>query len=515
MQLSSRQNRLSCIVTLVLTVVCLSGRAVSIDAQEILSYDTPQTVSIGSDEQARLRFSAFPGTVISLSAMAQDDLVDPRLELINPDGTRLFQVDDISDADLNAAVEGITLNQTGLYTINVSAYGETSGDVTVLLTGGFLQDVSNRIDLAGSEAESIVTDGSGNSTLIDDVLVLQADGMLQGVVASTIADVSEDGSLVEADINVVQARNGWRAGFALPGQPGAAFVVNEQGQWGVLGTGDGNVTELRAWTRHPAIRVGERQFRLGMLIQPGRIELLVNRQSVGAYDISLIKDSASIAAFAGTPQQISSFAQVEFAGWHYSTRLEVDGASLPVVAVTANTADSIIAELQRNRLLPVISGTFVANITNSNMRESVYGMARRVIRDQQLDNYVLYASYNWQASASLTTGCGVSVVDAVDNNQYVFAYTDNLGGYGISQRQDDIFGPSEYYEDATATAMPHSLLLIVEGNTIRWFANNAYVSTFETSLPAGGSGQVIVNYDQALLNCFFNQYWVWQTDGSP
>lgn len=162
---------------------------IQVDSSTFIEPDSPLTIRLNGE--TILAYESAGGEVITVTARAIDE-IDTVLEILTPDMARLAYNDDHDTTSENlaltdSALEQITLEEAGIYTIRVNSFnGVSEGEVEVTLsqvarTAGdtvmiTLTPSSRYFHTFSAQAGDIVTITARDSrSLLDPVLILRRD----------------------------------------------------------------------------------------------------------------------------------------------------------------------------------------------------------------------------------------------------------------------------------------------------------------------------------------------------
>lgn len=482
----------------------------SVQAQEqpTLIAFSPVTGSVAAGSSESWTFFASEGQVVSLSVEATSGDLDPVLSILDRSGNPLISNDDLSYPDRREALlEAITLPRAETYTAVVSAHGTTSGDYRLTLTHGFSQ-VSSTETFDGEDAWRSDNDAL-TPLLSEGSLRLSLNGIDQRAVvflpnAPTFSDFY-------AQVNVeVSGQDGWTVGMTARQQDSRntyLFLLNQRGEWRFILRENGSDTILRDWTTHPAIVAGGNNFALGMLVNGSGFDFFYNNQPIGRLSDSGIAEAGSVGFTVGTGSSLSSETNARLDDLIVTTPLDLDGARVVPQQLMVGNPNAVARELQRRSLIPA-GGEMALVVQESFIESRRPGVETlELARGSAYRDLVIGTTMNWEA-APATTGCGLMFRATGDAN-YLLAYIDQTGGYGISQRQGDAFLPGLYGQVVPFTGTTHNLVVIARGSEILLYVDGLLSGRLPAEPVEGGIGNAVINFDPVNTSCQFSDTWLW------
>jgi hypothetical protein len=124
-------------------------------------------------------------------------------------------------------------------------------------------------------------------------------------------------------------------------------------------------------------------------------------------------------------------------------------------------------------------------------------------------NFVMGTSFTWEAGAAGITGCGM-VFNQTSDADYLLAYADRTGGYGLSRRQGDSFEPGIFNQKPIGNKTSYHLLVIARADQVLYYVDGAYAGALNLPAADGAVGNAVVNFEPITTSCKFATTWVWQ-----
>jgi hypothetical protein len=466
-------------------------------------YDTVTgSVAAGGSEDWTL--SAPAGAVLSLFVRAQDGALDPTLALLEG-GTVLLANDDYAYPDTrDAGLQAITIPRTGTYTVRVSAFGSSAGAYILSVMPGYGQEaLRDTFDSGGTWAAS----GAGDVAAGDGTLLINVDGIEQVGSASSASMPTFEQFYAQADIREVRGRGGWVVAMNAreSGTQSYVFEVNQLGQTRFVRRSGEQITTLRDWSTHPAIRAGETEFTLGILAYNQDFDLFYNSVLIGSVRDGEPARAGRFSFAARTGSALD--AAVEFQVDTLLVTTPVSPEIFPEQLLVVNDAAAMSQELERRGLTP--PAEIGLNISESFIESARAGVSTlRLASSETFSTFAIGAFVSWQAGfLEAPVGCGLMTQYENEDN-YTVAYLAQGGVYGVSARAEDVFTEGIYGILAPPPQPPHHLLVVVQADRQHYFIDGRYVGSQATDAAAGGIGVAVINYEPANTNCQYTNLWL-------
>ncbi|MBZ0281218.1 MAG: hypothetical protein K8L97_10790 [Anaerolineae bacterium] len=470
---------------------------------------SPVTGQIESGGTQSWTFNAADGAVFSFHIQAETGDLDPAFTISNSAGTALIGNDDYDYPDTNdALLEAITFPRLDTYTLTVTGFDGTSGDYTLTMTPGFTQ-------LAQSENFN----GNLEWEAPEPLEIQSEDGQL----VLALAEPEQTGIALHTDIQTpntyyaqvnvnVSGESGWIVSMTARQQNDETYYVlniNNQGQWRFSLRSNGSSQIVRDWTPHPAIIPGGATFTLGMLVNGIGFDFFYDGQFFGRATDSTLTELGTIGLGIETPSSLTSRVEARFDDLTITEPLILDDQSVLPEQLIVSTPNNMAQELQRRLVIP--SGGEMALTVNESFVESRRPGVERLMlgRGATYENFAMGATVAWESASSGVTGCGL-VFRGVDDTNYMLAYVDGNGGYGVSQRDDDTFLPGIFGETLPSTQNRHQLVVIARGENIIYYVDGRYIGSSSGPTVEGAVGNAVVNFEPISTSCQFTETWVWR-----
>lgn len=496
----------------VLLAVLLVGRQAQAQETETLQLAVPVNGSLSAGGEQTWAFNARDGQMLSFVVTPTTDALDPVLTIRSSDGVTLISNDDYDYPTSRAALlEGISLPRTGTYTATVSAYGQTAGDYTLTMLPGYAQiAASENFNAASAWAR-------GDSSPLE---VLTVDGRLTlalaGIGVQGLALDAQQSSMQDyyAQVNVseVSGDNGWQVGISVRQQNAdeyyAAFV-NSDGLWRFVTRAAQSEGVLRDWSSHPAIVAGETAFSLGVLANGASFEFYYNGQYIGQVTDARSSGAGRTGLLVGTAQLLDASVRAQFDNLLITVPYQGSAGGVFPQALTLGSPTASVQELQRRRLIPSLGE--MALVVDESFGQSVRaGVSRFPLgRGLTFSNFAYGATVEIQTQAAGAAGCGL-LLRAASDTEYIVAYVDQTGGYGLSPRVNDVFQPGLFGEGLAADGAVYELLVIANDDVLHYYINGQHVGRLNAAALEGGIGIAVVNFEPLDTTCQFRDMWLWQ-----
>lgn len=497
-------------------IACLLWSLSTSSAQDrVIAVGSAVDGELAVGETHRYSLRALELTLLSFRVEALDDELDPALEIFDSAGRLVVSNDDYDYPDnLDAAIQAFVMPRTSTYTLAVRAIGEGAGAYRLHVQPGFdrLALRENPVDSANwevvrSDATVNVSDAS--------VFALQMRGRARSAGLIGLHLPIERDQYFEAAFDQVSSPAIWRVGllfrYLSPSQY-HRLLLSKRGYWRVDRIDGDEVTQLRGWTGHPAIRPGEVAFRLGVLVSGQHYDVVYNGQVVGS-----AWDRAPITAGALGVAMMTD----EHAGGALSLVVEeilvtlpsrVDDRLLFPQRLAAGRYTDISAALARQQLVPV-GGEIKLTVPESRIRRRRAGVSRLPLASNfSFAQFALGAAVTLDVASNLNGGCGL-YFHYNDNDNYSLAYVTSHGEYGVSRRNAAGFEPGIYGDHAASEGASHNLLVVVTDEGIHYFVDERHVGSIDSVPRIGGVGIATVNYDEVETGCAFDDLWLLSLDG--
>ena len=455
-------------------------------------------------------FMARDGAMISLKVEATSDNLDPVINLQNSSGVILTTNDDVDyPANRNALLEAITMPRTDTYIVEVSNFGQTSGEYTLLLLPGFsrigyLEDFNNPTDWETQDTSLVLVAG-------EDSLTLGLEGIQTlGIATNTELTLPRDYFAQIRGIAI--GREGWVAGLVLRLQADGShylLTISSKGLWRFLiRTPDGEQL-LRDWTPHPAIIPEQEDFTLGVLANNTAFDIFYNEQFIGQVIDATLSAGNRLGIAAGTANVVGGQAEVQFDELIVTLPDEDNNSMVVPEQLTPGSGPTVVQQLERQRLIPT-GGAMILFVPESFARDIRPGISRIMLaRGSTFGDFALGTTLSWQTHSDAAAGCGL-VFRSVDDTHYALAYLDQTGSYGVSQRAGDTFLPGLFGTFKVQDSDSYQLLVVAKEESMVYYIDGRFVGALQIPVTTGEVGNAVVNFDPVDTACQFTDTWLWQ-----
>ncbi len=495
-----------------LVIILLFGlgglRSASAQTAESIILPAEISAEIAPGETDSYTFTATAGGIVSLFVRADGEF-DPVVTLLDSSGRAILVNDDYAYPDTrDALLEAISIPRTGAYTVQVSGYNGSSGQYTLRAYPGFSE-------IAANETFS----QSGGWELVDGLTVRTAGGQMSaamsgqralGAAVYQFADPMTD-AYVQAQFTDIENPSGWSVGLALRQVSGGyyAVIVNDQGFWRFGVVNAGTMTIIRDWTTHPNIVAGQTEFTLGAIVNGVGFDFYYNGGYIGSAADSTIARAGSVGIVVGTPASLSSTTNIEVSQFFATTPHFANGARVIPQQLIISSAVEMERALEVRHVIDA-SGTMALTVPESTVEYARDGVNRLMLgRGTTYTHFAMGAMVEIQGARAGLAGCGL-IVNQVDENDYVLAFFDQSGGYGLSQREGEVFLPGVFGENPEFAGGLRHLLLIADANTLYYYLDGILVGSLPVTARAGEVGTAVVNYETITTTCRYQDVWLWR-----
>lgn len=456
-------------------------------------------------------FTAVDGEVVSLIVESLDANLDPTLTLRSETGAVLLSNDDYDYPNSTKAVlQGVTIPFTGAYTASVGGTG--GGDYTLTRLRGF----ADGYRLNGTLLTPTSSWGSPNEALAietaADSLTLTLDGNDSQAIAVDEAAERLTDYYAQVAVNIGTGDPGWVVHITARQQSRITYYllsINHDGLWRFSLYNNGVETVLRDWVTHPAIRPGETAFDLGIMANGGGFDLFYNGSPLGHIADSTLDEGITGLGIETLPALTSVV----------SATFEQFFVTVPLTTATGEDAlpgqfilvepQAMARALEHRRQIPT-GGALALNVPESSAQANSPGVSRIALgRGTTYQNFVIATEVSIQTSSTEPAGCGI-YMRAVDDENYVLAYLDQTGAYGLAERQGSAFLPGIFSAQEALREDRQQLMVVANGETLRYFINGKLVGTLQASDMIGGVGNAAVNFGVGTTTCTFANTWLWE-----
>ncbi|MBC7872134.1 MAG: hypothetical protein H7Y09_14910 [Chitinophagaceae bacterium] len=341
-------------------------------------------------------------------------------------------------------------------------------------------------------------------------LVLSLEGIGEvGIASDDTASLPVE-LYAEVRVSQVTSRNLWIVGMTLrqTNDDYYLFALDNRGQWRFSLKSGGQEQVLRDWSTHPAIVAGQLPFTLGTLVNGVGFDLFYNGALLGHINDDTILDAGQIGLYVETEEAIGSQMTANFDDFAITQPLDINGAFIAAERLISGDTSLTVQELERRHVIPS-GGQLAFTIPESFVDSALQGIAQQGLgRGVTFRNFVLETTATLTSSGG-TAGCGL-LLRSTDENNYMIAYIDNSGAYGISARQDTVFNPGLFHQgNGMDVLRPNRLMVIVHDDLLHYYVNNFYQGSLAIDPVDGAVGNVLINFDVANSTCQFANTWLW------
>lgn len=491
----------------------------SVSAQNTLNDNEPveSTITDGSAETWTVSLPA--GRVVSFFVEALSGNLDPQLQILSSNGTLIISNDDYQyPIYTDALLEAITIPRTDTYSIRVSGFGNSGGNYRLTMLPGYAQRHLYE-DFAQADDDWIIWQASDAAEPIltsdNDRLSATIEGINQRAILLNPQNEPLTDFYAQAQIETVSGREGWVVGLALRAQPDGqhyAFSLNHQGLWRFDYINNNQTqTTIRDWTTHPAIVRGATQFTIAALANDSGFDFFYDGQFIGSANDAQLLESGQIGLMISTTSALNAATSATFQEVIITKPFLQDGNPIIPQAFIVEGVNNTIAGLQRRQLVPT-GGEQILTVPQSAWQSPRPGVFTFPLGGNlNITNLVMAATVSISQNGQGIGGCGL-VLRAASNTDYILAYLDTNGAYGLSQRMGDNFSPGIFGESQNLIGGQHHLLVIANGEKLYYYIDGIYRGTINAPISSGAVGNAVVNFDPVDTTCNFNDVWVWRWD---
>lgn len=477
-------------------------------AQDTLTLFTPVTGTLDAGDSDNWTFQAANGAVLSFYVEATSGDLDPVLTITEANSAVVLANDDYNYPDTtDSLLQAITIPSTGTYTASISAFGNTSGAYEFTMLAGYAHLAERETFSAESNWE---TDNDALEVIVsDNRLALILTGAQQRGITRPANDEAWEDFYVRVEIPELTGVSGWHIGLIvrwLDADNYYLYSLNERGQWRFSVRSEGTERVIRDWSEHPAIIPGQTAFNLGLLVNGSSFDFFYNSQLVGRLSDQTITEPGPVALMAETGGALDSEITAQFQNLTITIPFEAD--FIPRQILSGNSS-VMIQELQRRRLVPA-SGEMGLVVPESFVTYNRPGVNILPLGGSQTFSvFALGATVNWEiATPSLPAGCGL-ILRSSGSTDYLLAYFNQDGSYGLSQRRGDQFEPGIFGEGLPVSAGSQRLLVIATETQLLYYINGQLAGTLASPVSEGSIGNAAVNFESTTTSCQFTDTWVW------
>jgi len=486
-------------------------------------YAQSNTVEIGSiiestisgDGVQTYQLTALETSIISIRAEALDASFDPIIQISDSSGNVIISNDDYDYPNSrDAIIQALVIPRTGTYNIQVSGFGDTSGDYRLSILPGYdtliVNDVATSQDNWQSSNNNLMS-----TTPIDDRLRVEIEGIssTNNLIATDLpTGIDYYYAVTFADIS---ASTNWQVGIVFRYINPTLFyrlILNDQGFWQLEWVNGEDITIVQSWSTHPGIVAGATEFTIGVLISGTKFDIVYNDQLIATVYDANINQPGNVGVTAITANAVGSRVAFSIKKITMTTPTLVNNQlSFPELLVASNYT-SLAHTLERQKVIPV-GGGIKLTAPQSVIRNVDPGVSRfSVASGIEFSEFVMGGTLSWDIIGEGIGGCGITF-NTIDDTNYTLAYINIAGEYGISKREGDSFTEGIYASDlVTANRPSHNFILIVYNNIIHYYINNQHVGTMSYTPVLGEVRTAVVNFDGVDTTCTIDNLWLWSLD---
>lgn len=488
----------------------LLSYASSIQAQD-LSLDSVTSGNLASGESMTYSFIAREGQILSFLVRADTNL-DPIIRIENTNGTVLVSNDDYQyPQSRNALIEGFYAPYNGSYTLVLSGFGASAGAYELSMISGYSQyEYSTSFDEGDSWAALTIPENEAATfAVVNGTANLNQTGIQQTGIAVGFSP-SSSVYYLSSRFESITGRQGWQVGLVFGLQDAQNYyrvLINQNGAWQLAKVEAGQVTALRDWNTHPAIRAGATSFSLAVLVNGSGYDVFYDESFVGSV-VDASFNAGQVGITVVTANAVGGDVTARYTSMLVTSPLYVNEQPVFPTQLVGAGMNGTIRELERRLLIPT-GGTLAFTIPESFAQNNRAGVSAFPMGNQaSYESFVLGVTVTWAASGADLNACGIVLHDDGANN-YALAYVDSEGGYGLSERVDTAFIQNKYNNRILLQRPPYQLLLIANGEIIDFFINGQHAQSISISRSSGMVAEAVVNFEAVNTNCQFNNFWLW------
>jgi hypothetical protein len=501
---------------LIAALISISPHVNAQDTSATLTLTTPVDGQIGNGSSQIWTFSAVEGEVLSFIVHTTSGNLDPQFTISNSKGEPFLSNDDYAyPENQDALLEAITMPRTDTYRLTVTGVGKTSGEYQLMLLSGFSQTALNdnfNGDLQWQDANTSSTNFTVKADNGQIALAISGPDDMGIAVNSKQTPLSDYFATVK--VVATGGADGWVVGMTLRQTDSNNYYllnVSSRGQWRLTARQNGTSSVIRDWTDHPALANTTGNFTLGAMVNGTGYDFFYNGLLFGHLSDSTLSKSGVIGLAVGTSSSLTSQTTAHFDDLLVSVPILEQGKRIIPQQIALGQPTVLTRDLQRRGLIPA-SGQLSLNVPESFIESAHPGVDRvPLARGATYGNLAIGTTVSWESSSDGLTGCGL-VLQTVDDTNYMLAYVDHSGAYGVSERQNDHFVPGIYAENPAASGNKHSLVVILQKDQLLYYVDGLYGGSMTYSATEGGVGNAVVNFDPIRTSCKFTDTWVWNWD---
>ncbi len=458
-------------------------------------------------------WSVLESTVASVRVEALDSSLDPSIRIIDSSGLVIVMNDDLNyPNDTSAIVQTFVAPRTDTYTLEVSAFGATSGDYILSILRGYDRFITQDTQVSASNW-SVGNQRIFTTTPVNDSLFVEAEGISE--VGTLIANHFPQHSdfYFDASFRDINASSAWQVGIIFRQVSPTSYyrlVINDQGFWQLEYVGD-EVAVIQSWSTHPAIVPGVPEFTLGVLTSNASIGVVYNGQLIDTVYDSRILDAGAVGVTSTTANALNSRVTFSLDSALLTTPSLSDGRlQFPEMLIGQNlTAYTLL--LERQQVIPV-GGELRFTSPQTLIRNNEPGVSRfTAASGVDFSEFVMGGELTISTVENGVGGCGITFHET-EENHYTLAYVNTAGEYGVSRRTGDTFESGIYNTVSIRDDDTHDVVVVVLDDILYLYMDTVHVGTMPYTSMMGEIGTAVVNFDGVDTSCTIDDLWLWSLD---
>ncbi len=499
---------------LVCCIACLLFAASIIRADErTLTVGAAVEGELAPGETHRYVLTALELALLSFHVEALSDSLDPLLEIYDAGGELVIASDDYAYPETrDAAIQAFVMPRTATYAIVVSGFGESAGAYRLHALPGYDRLALREKPVDSANWEVVYSDATVNVSDAS-VFALEMRGLARSAALVGLHLPIENDLYFEAAFDQVSSPAVWQVGLLFHYRSPTNYyrlLLNKNGYWRVDRIEGEAVTQLRGWTNHPAIRPGERAFRLGVLVSGAHFDIVYNGQDVGSVTGSSAP-AGSLGVAVATDERIGGAVSLVVGEIVVTLPSRVGENRLIPQQLIARGSYAMADALARHGLVPA-GGEIKLAVPESTLRRLRGGVSRLPIASSfSFAQFAMGVELRLEVGAAGNGGCGL-FFHHHDDEHYTLAYVTSHGDYGVSRRAGEGFAPGIYGNRGRTQGTDHFLLVIVLDDAIHYFLDERYAGRMDSIPLLGSIGIAAVNYEDVETSCLFEDLWLLSLD---
>ena len=470
--------------------------------------------SLAAGESHHYDVSALELTLVSVRVESLDESLDPIVEIFDGSDTLIHANDDYDyPAKRDAAIQALVLPRTSTYSIVVRGHAGSSGDYRLYFLPGY--DV---LALHDTTMEKTKWKVAYSETAIDisesSLFAVELQGFARAAIVEAEHFPQVQDLYFQATFHEVTSAADWNVGLVfrfIDNENYHRLLLSKTGFWRLDRIENGEYVQLKYWSTHPAIRPGEKDFRLGILASGQHFDIVYSGQVVGSASDSAEPRTGGFGIAMRTDEVsggLMSFAVLETL---LTLPTRIDERLLFPQRVLERQNYLMARDLARKQLAP--AGRNVSFLQpQSSVRHVRPGVSHiGIASERTYDQFALGAALTLETAGVGNGGCGI-FFHFNDDNHYTLAYVTRDGDYGVSRRIGDGFEPGIYGKRGASDDPQHYLLVIATDEELHYFLDELYIGSMASQPRTGSIGIAVVNYEAVETTCRFTDLWVQDFD---